>query len=113
METERTGWHRKVEKWIEGRHRYDSEVTDFSPYKLDVYLPDVHACIEIDGPVHSRKRDAIRDDVMLEQYGVVTLRLAARKGLRKADTISRIEDFIRNWLPSKDERYQVFTEGAV
>jgi very-short-patch-repair endonuclease len=55
-----------------------SENDEFPPYRLDLYLPDYHAAIEVDGPSHSRKKDGVRDTWMLERYFVPTLRIKAR-----------------------------------
>ena len=43
---------------------------DFPPYVVDVYIPDLHLGIELDGPHHFRKRDAIRDENLLSEYSL-------------------------------------------
>ena len=43
---------------------------DFPPYVVDVYIPDLHLGIELDGPHHFRKRDAIRDEKLLSEYSL-------------------------------------------
>ncbi len=112
METTRTGWHRKVETWLDGIGvRYDSEVTDFPPYSADIYLPDSHIILEIDGPRHTRRKDTERDQVMFERYGIKTFRFDARKGLKKLPTIMRIENAISLGLHTAEERKMVFIEA--
>jgi len=43
---------------------------DFPPYVVDVYIPDLHLGVELDGPHHFRKRDAIRDEKLLSEYSL-------------------------------------------
>lgn len=71
-----------------------SEVCDFPPYQLDIYLPEWHACVEIDGPAHFSKRDAERDKALMEQYSLMTLRIDAKKGLRHSVVLQSLTEFI-------------------
>lgn len=59
------------------RVSYISECEDFPPYQLDLYLPEWHLCVEVDGPTHGRysAKDRERDDVLKERYGIITLRI--------------------------------------
>lgn len=54
---------------------YLSECTDFRPVSLDIYLPEWHLAVEVDGPLHAPRLDAERDAMMLEMYGIHTLRI--------------------------------------
>lgn len=104
-ETERTGWHRKVEKWLrEQGISFTSECEDYPPYKLDLYLPDVHAAIEMDGPSHLRRRDRERDDILATKYGVMTLHLVTIGGLIKEETVKAIERFMEFVGPTTYDR---------
>lgn len=75
----RSNPHRRVEKAL---HKmgvaFMSENEEFPPYRLDIYLPDYHAAIEVDGPSHSYKKDKARDTWMLERYFVPTLRIKTK-----------------------------------
>ena len=51
------------------------EEVEMPPYRPDVYVPDYHAVIELDGPQHSARADLKRDEVLLRQYRVPTLRI--------------------------------------
>ena len=94
VETERTGWHRKVERWLDEKGiSYMSEYTGFPPYKLDVYLPEIFAGLEIDGPMHLSKKDRERDE-FLACRGVYILHLPSRKGLQKEKTMASVLRFI-------------------
>jgi very-short-patch-repair endonuclease len=58
-------FHRKVMDWIAARGlRYMEEVV-FFPYRVDIYLPDLHAAVEADG-MHGV--DPERDRVLRETY---------------------------------------------
>jgi len=48
---------------------------DFSPYSADVYIHDIRLAIEVDGAFHLKKKDAKRDNYILEKYGVSTWRV--------------------------------------
>lgn len=105
METERTGWHRKVEKWLtEEGIGFISECGDYPPYRLDVYLPDVHGVIELDGPGHLRRRDQKRDDVLSTKYGLVTLRFDTKRGLLRERTVRVIKQFMVAIGPTTHDR---------
>ena len=43
---------------------------DFEPYVVDIYIPDLVLALEIDGPYHMKKRDAIRDAYILDNYKI-------------------------------------------
>lgn len=51
----------------------------FAPYVVDVYIPEMHVALEADGPRHSKRKDALRDAVLLEQYGLPVLRFANKE----------------------------------
>ena len=40
------------------------------PYYLDIYLPELKLGIELDGPMHSRKKDAKRDGFIKRRYDI-------------------------------------------
>ena len=57
-----------VAAWIREAGFGTSLEEDFPPYVVDVYIPDLHLGIELDGPPHFRKQDAIRDERLLSEY---------------------------------------------
>lgn len=76
----------------------------FAPYTLDVYLPEWHLAIEIDGPAHSVSKDAVRDRWFLEFHGIPTLRLDATIW-QKTDAIkTKIIAFIEEHSETVDAR---------
>lgn len=106
-EHERSGPHRRVERILKNAGiSFESEYTSFRPYALDIYLPDVHAAIEIDGSHHSAKRDAKRDKAMMENYGVPTLRMAVEfvEGVKHEFIFALIEKFMADVGPTTERR---------
>lgn len=73
----RSGPHRRVEKVLSEMDINFSSEERFAPYTLDIYLPEWHLAIEVDGPAHSAKKDQVRDQWFLEFHGIPTLRLEA------------------------------------
>jgi hypothetical protein len=71
-----TDAHRRVVRWLENRGWNLLEEVDFPPYRADIFLPDLHAIIEIDGPQHSAKENAKRDEYIWETYSAPTFRVA-------------------------------------
>lgn len=75
----RSGPHRKVEDVLKKLQvLFTSEHEEFIPYRVDIYLPDWHAAIEIDGPSHSPNKDAVRDKWLLERYYLPTLHIKTK-----------------------------------
>lgn len=69
--------HKRIEKILDGMDINYSSEERFAPYTLDIYLPEWHLAIEVDGPAHSEKKDQVRDQWFLEFHGIPTLRLDA------------------------------------
>lgn len=108
METTRTGWHRWLEKKLHHMGlSYVSEYTEFWPYSLDLYLPEWHLCIEVDGPYHRRKADALRDDQLMRRYQIPTLRLSSKTGLHR-EHLETIIHFIEEHADSVEERMEAW-----
>lgn len=75
---------------------------------LDFYCPDKHLAIEVDGGYHKRHavahNDHDRDQVLLQEYGVQTLRFTNEEVLENsADVLVRIDAFIRQTPPPREE----------
>mgnify|MGYP001572447040 CR=1 FL=1 len=107
-ETSRTAQHRRVERILARMQiGFDSEV-GFSPYSVDIYIPEWHLAVEVDGPGHSPKKDAERDAVLLGKYFLPVLRL--KSDLPGATVITKIEDFIILHAGTGSERKRQYTE---
>jgi very-short-patch-repair endonuclease len=76
-DTERSKPHRRIENILDQMGlNYLSEFK-FPPYIVDIYLPEWHLAIEVDGPFHSKGKDYVRDRYILEFDGVPILRINA------------------------------------
>lgn len=103
MEKTRSQPHRRVEQILEQEGiAYESEVV-FNPYQVDIYLPEFHMAVEIDGPQHGlySRRDDFRDHYLYEQYG---LRIVRIRTSEVQHARSRIIGFIERW--SADVEYR-------
>lgn len=96
METTRSRPHRCVEALLDGLGiSYVSECEDFQPYSIDIFLPEWHLAIEVDGPYHTPKGDKQRDAV-LKAIGVETLRLkGTMTAATRTATQTKMVDFIQ------------------
>ena len=87
--------HRKVIKILESWGIQLMEEVPFPPYQVDIYIPDVHVAIEVDGPHHSKKANEKRDKKLLEEYLLPTFRIKANDvratGLWKPDLLAFLE----------------------
>lgn len=72
---------------------YESE-REFSPYTVDIFLPEINCAIEVDGPYHSKKKDEIRDQKLLENYGLYILRFKTKDGIDHDTVETKVLDFI-------------------
>jgi len=50
----------------------------FPPYTVDIYVPNAHAAVEVDGPQHSNKRDRERDDWLTGTYNLCVYHVTQR-----------------------------------
>lgn len=107
--SERSGPHRRVEAILDEMDINYSSEERFVPYTLDIYLPEWHLAIEIDGPGHSVKRDGVRDKWFLEAHGIPTLRLDAKIWQGKNPIKERIIQFIEEHAETVDSRKDAAT----
>lgn len=88
--------HRRVEAILD-----DMGVSYFSefpmkPYTVDIYIPEWHIAVEVDGPFHVKDKDAVRDDFLNKTYGVEILRLNAKAWMPKPVIEGALTGFIEN-----------------
>ncbi len=55
-------YHRSVCEWISALGLVYVEEYPLGPYSLDIYLSELNLDVELDGPWHSPKKDAVRDE---------------------------------------------------
>ena len=68
-----------VLEWVRATGLGANAQEDFPPYVADVYVPDLELVIEVDGPLHMKKRDKKRDLDLKTKYGVDTWRIPLKK----------------------------------
>lgn len=90
--------HRKLIGYLREAGFYVVAEAPFWPYTVDCYLPDSHTAIEVDGPHHGIKREAIRDRYLLEKFGVPTMRIKIKDV--KPGAVESIALFVALWEPS-------------
>lgn len=106
--SERSGPHRRVEKILdEMKIPYLSE-EQFSPYKVDIYLPSWHLVIEVDGPYHSKSKDEVRDAWLKARYGLLVLRIDARIWHSKTEIQKKVLEFLEEHADTFEDRKMVW-----
>jgi very-short-patch-repair endonuclease len=96
--------HRRIESILEEINiNFDTE-RFFSPYTVDIYLPEWHLAIEVDGPYHSASKDKIRDAWLFERYGLLLLRLDVKIWRNKTYLQDKIIQFLEEHADSLEER---------
>lgn len=93
--------HRTVIKLLEAWGINLMEEVEFPPYRVDIYIPALHAAVEVDGPQHGAKRDRIRDQKLFAQYNLPVLHIKAAQALRP-----------KYWRPRLMEFYEEFADTA-
>ncbi len=87
--THLTDIHKKVSKRIERLGISVQDEIPFPPYTVDIYLPEYHAAVEIDGPHHSETKDTLRDQRLWEEYRLYVLRIDIGEA-KKASHVKKI-----------------------
>ena len=90
--TEISDAHRELIRLLENSGLCIIEEQEFPPYTVDIYLPDVHLGVEVDGPHHELKRDARRDEQLLNDYLLPVLHVSTK--LRPEDALTQIYGFV-------------------
>lgn len=90
-----------LRRWnIEALHEYV-----FEPYRVDVYVPSMHAAIEVDGPSHGssfHRRDLRRDRLLQDKYKLRMLHLR----LHELNDKQRVLDFLISCKSDALARYR-------
>ena len=93
---------------------YVSECEDFPPYQLDIYIPEWHLDIEVDGPNHTPKHDAERTALLQSRYGIESLHITMKEmALGRAVVDERLLSFFESYADTADERKAVYHEWRV
>lgn len=103
-DVERSGPHRRIEGILDDMGLSYMSEERFLPYQVDILLPEFWVAIEVDGPFHSKSKDAIRDRFILEYYKVPIMRINAKRWLGKDIIKKEIIEFIEEWAETSEER---------
>lgn len=100
----RSGPHRRVEQILDKIGiSYISE-HPFPPYTVDIYLPEWRIACEIDGPLHSKAKDKVRDNYLEAWYLLPVLRISAKVWQNSNKIEKQILAFIEQYAESSDDR---------
>lgn len=93
------------------QENYYTVLSEFEVYpnKLDIYLPDYHVGIEVDGPQHGVKREQRRDEFILKTYGIPILRVKVSV-VKDSETLLKIAEFCEEQQYSLRERLRIFKD---
>lgn len=73
----------------------------FHPYTVDIYLPEWHLALEIDGPFHVAQCDRHRDKYLWNYYGLPIIRFNIVNHLIKREELERkVTEFIEKHEPT-------------
>jgi len=89
-----TDIHKKVSKRIERLGISVQDEVPFPPYTADIYLPEYHAVVEVDGPHHKPKKDFDRDYTLWEEYRLYILHILIGEAKKASHVKKMIKDFI-------------------
>ena len=96
--------HARVIRLLEARGLCVQEEIDFPPFRVDIYLPDHHACVEVDGPHHGARADHRRDAELLRVYALPTFRIEVDE-IDGLAWLGALNDFLAVVEATKDERW--------
>lgn len=94
VDTERSKPHQRIEKILDEMGLSYMSEQPFPPYTADIYLPEWHLVIEVDGPYHSKTKDQIRDKWLKARYGLEILHLDVKNWLTRKKAETKITAFI-------------------
>lgn len=81
------------------------EEVDFPPYRADVYLPNEHIVVEVDGPQHSVRADRKRDRELNRAYGLLVFHIPAALASNLSRWGTTFLMLIENAMPTREERW--------
>jgi len=92
--THLTDIHKKVSSRIERLGISVQDEIPFPPYTVDIYLPEYHAAVEIDGPHHNAKKDDLRDYKLWQEYRLYTLRIDIGEAKKASKVKKMVLEFV-------------------
>lgn len=101
---QRSGPHKRVEKILDKMGISYMSEHPLPPYTVDIWLPEFYAAIEVDGPLHSKAKDEVRDGYLELYYRVPTLRLTAKVWQKTKHIEDQIVSFIEEQAYTAGDR---------
>ncbi|HXK36366.1 MAG TPA: hypothetical protein VJ553_02195, partial [Candidatus Paceibacterota bacterium] len=98
--------HTRVVRLLERRGVAVLVEIDFPPYRVDCYLPDFHAALEVDGPQHSERERVERDDELMRAYSLPVFHLSTDLADAPDEWIPRLREFLLCTQKDLDERLE-------
>jgi very-short-patch-repair endonuclease len=99
--------HAKVIHFLESRGVQLIEEVPFPPYTVDIYIPDYHIAVEVDGPQHSKKNDTKRDKVLIKEYKLWMFRVTDREfNSNPLKFYTELHEFMNSAINSAEYRYE-------
>ena len=101
-----TAPHKIIMTYLENRGVELIEECFFPPWTVDLFLPDFHAAIEIDGPQHEKKRDEERDEELLQVYELPIFRIKTEHTKFPERWEEDLKTFLEVCKITADERWE-------
>ena len=101
-----TDAHRQIITYLEKRGIELIEECPFFPYTTDCFLPDYHVAVEIDGPQHEKKRDAERDEELMNVYALPVFHIPAEQVKQTNKWETDLKDFLEVYETTAKERWE-------
>ena len=109
METFLTQAHKRIVQLVQKGMEQDVDVEEpIGRFRIDIYLPEYHIGIEVDGPTHSPRKDEERDGELWADYGLPILRLPHNVTLQAANDV--IEAFITGHYATIEARKNLWLQ---
>lgn len=110
--TELTAPHRVLHDIVREAGFEAEDEVGVGPYRVDIYIRELHVAVECDGPTHGGRRaheyDALRDAWLANQAGLPVLRVTTdelRTAVRRAVVLAKLLLWAAAWGPSARARY--------
>jgi very-short-patch-repair endonuclease len=104
QDTKLTLPHQKVQRYMLLRGIRVRTEDEWPPCTVDCYLPYYHTAVEIDGPKHSAKRDAKRDQRLYELYMLKVYRIKAKDADHPEKWWTNLATFLNNARATAESR---------
>ena len=101
-----TDVHKAVIKQLERWGLGVMEEVDFPPFRADIYLPDYHCVVEVDGPQHSEKADNKRDRELYDVYGLFVFHVSSKDANKSSEWKEELRLVLIHAKMDKEERWE-------